>query len=71
MFNINIENRYMQFRSDAGFANLLSTVRSTLMVSAYLSGRIVLVSAIDGRIQIRSHQLDRPMGLAVSTDLDR
>jgi uncharacterized protein (TIGR03032 family) len=61
----------MRYRATAPFLNILSTIGSTLAISAYTSSRLVLISATDGIATIRSHEIARPMGIAVTRDAER
>ena len=56
-------NRYRATRS---FLELLLRLHCTLVVSVYTASRLVLISAAEGALEIRAHELLRPMGIAVS-----
>lgn len=55
----------MRYQATPSFARLLSELRCTLVASLYLDNRLLLVSARDGTLQLRAHEIARPMGLAV------
>lgn len=53
------------YRATRSFVTLLDTLGCTLLASVYMSDRLVLVSAANGALTIRSHVLSRPMGIAI------
>lgn len=55
----------MRYRATPSFPALLSELRVTLVASLYLDNRLLLLSASDGMLRLRAHELARPMGLAV------
>ena len=55
-----------RYRATRSFLDLLSSLRCTLIVSVYTASRLILISAREGGIEIRAHELLRPMGIAVS-----
>jgi uncharacterized protein (TIGR03032 family) len=56
------------YRATRSFLDLLGRLGCTLLVSAYTESRLVVISAREGRLEIRAHELPRPMGIAVSGD---
>lgn len=61
----------MRYRTTRSFVTLLDALGCTLAVTAYVSGRLVLIGAADGRLIVRSHELDRPMGIAIDARHER
>jgi uncharacterized protein (TIGR03032 family) len=55
-----------RFRATRSFVDLLSQLRCTLVVSVYTASRLLLISAREGVVRIESHEVARPMGIAVS-----
>lgn len=61
-----LEQRDIHFAYSENAASLLAEVKSTLLISTYLTGNVVSVSQWNGRIVPSFHTFDRPMGMAVN-----
>lgn len=54
--------------TDNGFAALLGSLGSSLVVSTYQTNRLVVLRRDEGRLGVHLRAFDRPMGIAVSGD---
>ena len=60
-----LEQRDIHFAYSESAPSLLAELKSSLLISTYLTGNLVSVSQRNGRIVPTFHTFDRPMGVAV------
>jgi len=58
----------LRCRARGEFAEWLAESHGSLAITTYTSGKLVLVSSFDGRLQYRSQRFVRPMGIALAGD---
>ncbi len=56
----------LRCRSQGEMADWLAASGGSLAITTYTSGRLVLVSSINGRLRFRTHRFARPMGIALA-----
>lgn len=56
----------LRYDVNASFVHILEATGCTLAISVYMSNSLLLVSAADGRLNISSCHLPRPMGIAAT-----
>jgi uncharacterized protein (TIGR03032 family) len=61
-----LEQRDIHFAYSENAPSLLAELKSSLLISTYLTGNLVSVSQRNGRILPSFHTFDRPMGVAVN-----
>lgn len=57
--------REVQYDCSSHFVPILEHLKSTLLVSTYQAGKLVALSARDGKLALTFTNFDRPMGVAV------
>jgi uncharacterized protein (TIGR03032 family) len=57
-----------RFVHSPGFADILSTLRATLVVSTYQAGKLLLIRERQGRISMLIRSFEKPMGVAANRD---
>lgn len=57
--------RTVRYEHSSDLAGLLAQIESSLIVSTYQAGKLVVVGAMDEKLQLTFHNFDRPMGVAV------
>ncbi len=55
-------------RAHGELADWLEASGGSLAITTYTSGKLVLVSSLDGKVRIRQRRLPRPMGIAIRED---
>jgi len=58
----------LRCRARGDLAQWLAESGGSLAITTYNSGKLVLVSSIEGRLRFRTHRFPRPMGIAVAGD---
>src|SRR4051794_21162612 len=60
--------REVRYEYSPGFAGILSGLRTSLLVSTYQAGKLVVVGVRDGKLTFSFHNFERAMGVAVRPD---
>jgi uncharacterized protein (TIGR03032 family) len=60
----------LRYDTTESFIRLLDTIGCTLAVSVYMQGRLILVSASNGKLDVQTAAFARPMGLATMADAE-
>jgi uncharacterized protein (TIGR03032 family) len=60
--------REVRYEHSHNFGRLLTELGCSLLVSTYQAGKLVVVSAQAGQLDLALHNFERPMGLAVRPD---
>ena len=57
--------REVNYRHSPSFPALLEQLQVSVLVSTYQAGKLVVLSAHEGKLNLAFHNFDRPMGIAV------
>lgn len=60
--------REVRYEFSRNLASVLDTIGTSLVISTYQAGKLVVVGVSGGELRISFHNFDRPMGVAVSRD---
>ena len=60
-----LTTREVQWSYSEGLPSLLAQTKSSLLISTYQTGHLVVVSAPQGQLSVSFHTFERPMGIAV------
>ena len=60
------EFKEIGFRHSRNFPSLLKQLQTSLLVSTYQAGKLAVVGAREGKLNLSFHNFDRPMGVATS-----
>jgi uncharacterized protein (TIGR03032 family) len=63
-----MQKENLEISISSGFPKLLENAGITLALSTYQAGKVILISASNGRIQQRFKSFQKPMGIAVCND---
>lgn len=61
--------REVRFEHSLSLPTLLEEMQISLLVSTYQAGKLIALAARDGQLRQTFHNFDRPMGVALSDDL--
>jgi uncharacterized protein (TIGR03032 family) len=62
------EKGRLECRADDPFLSWLEQAAGTILATTYNSGKLALLSCLDGSLRLRIHNFARPMGLAINAD---
>lgn len=60
--------REIKYRYSDDFLTLMSQLKSTLVVSTYAAGKVAVIGAPNGELNLSFHNFEQAMGLAVSPE---
>ncbi len=58
--------REISFQHSPNFPALLQQLAGSLLISTYQAGKVAVLSAEQGKLNLSFHNFDRPMGMAIS-----
>jgi uncharacterized protein (TIGR03032 family) len=60
-----IESREIQYAYSESLPSVLGQLKSSVLISTYRTGNLVVLSALQGKVAVSFHAFERPMGVAV------
>ena len=66
-----LSSREVRFEHAKNLAATLSRAGMSILISTYQAGKIAVLGACDGVLDLSFHNYDRPMGIAVDADVTR
>src|SRR5262245_48231187 len=57
--------REVNYPYSPGFPLLLEQLQTSVLISTYQAGKLVVLSARAGKLELAFHNFDRPMGVAI------
>ena len=59
--------REVKYIARGDFAEIVQSLQSALLITTYQAGKLIAVSAVDGKLRFSFHNFDHPMGIALSS----